>query len=126
MDYKQLFFRVVFACWFAIITLLSLIESENFSRVNVKNLDKFIHFLFHFLLTVFLFLALPKHQYKVRSKILFSFLFSVIYGIIIELIQGMLTVNRQSELMDVLANICGSFLAFLVLSKWLPKIKFLN
>ncbi|GGD33732.1 VanZ family protein [Flavobacterium orientale] len=126
MDYKHKIFQVVFVLWIVTITLLSLVESENLPRIDVKNSDKLGHFVFYFLLTLFLFLALPKQRLNLGSKLLFSFLFSVIYGIIIEILQGVITVKRQPEILDVFANTFGSLVAIVVIYFLLPKVKFLK
>jgi VanZ family protein len=126
LDYKQTLFRVVFILWITTITVLSLVESENFSRIDVKNSDKFAHFVFYFWLTILMFLAIPKQKFSFRFLVIFSFSFSVIYGIIIEILQGVITEKRQPELFDVFANTFGSFIAALVIYKLFPKVKFLK
>ncbi|WP_291116125.1 VanZ family protein [Flavobacterium sp. UBA6135] len=126
MDYKQKIFQVVFILWIIAITLLSLVETDKLPSFEVKNSDKFGHFVFYFLLTFFLFLALPKQRLSLRFKLLFSFSFSVIYGIIIEVLQGVVTAKRQPEILDVFANTLGSLLAVLVICFLLPRVKFLK
>lgn len=126
MDYKGKIFQAVFVLWLITITILSLVEPENFTKIDVKNSDKYAHFITYFWLTLLLYLALPKNQLNLNSRLLFSFLFSVIYGIIIELLQGLVTVKRQPEIMDVFANTFGSFIAVLFVLFLLPKVKFLK
>ena len=126
MDYKAKIFQAVFVLWVITITILSLVEPENFTKIDVKNSDKYVHFITYFWLTFLLYLALPKNQLNLNSRLLFSFLFSVIYGIIIELLQGLVTVKRQPEIMDVFSNTFGSFIAVLFVLFLLPKVKFLK
>ncbi len=126
MDYKVKIFQAVFVLWVITITILSLVEPENFTKIDVKNSDKYAHFITYFWLTLLLYLALPKNQLNLNSRLLFSFLFSVIYGIIIELLQGLVTVKRQPEIMDVFSNTFGSFIAVLFVLFLLPKVKFLK
>ena len=126
MDYKVKIFQAVFVLWVITITILSLVEPENFTKIDVKNSDKYVHFITYFWLTFLLYLALPKNQLNLNSRLLFSFLFSVIYGIIIELLQGLVTVKRQPEIMDVFSNTFGSFIAVLFVLFLLPKVKFLK
>jgi VanZ family protein len=126
LDYKVKIFQAFFVLWVITITILSLVEPENFTKIDVKNSDKYVHFITYFWLTLLLYLALPKNQLNLNSRLLFSFLFSVIYGIIIELLQGLITVKRQPEIMDVFANTFGSFIAVLVVLFLLPKVKFLK
>jgi len=126
LDYKVKIFQAVFVLWVITITILSLVEPENFTKIDVKNSDKYVHFITYFWLTFLLYLALPKNQLNLNSRLLFSFLFSVIYGIIIELLQGLVTVKRQPEIMDVFSNTFGSFIAVLFVLFLLPKVKFLK
>jgi VanZ family protein len=126
LDYKVKIFQAFFVLWVITITIFSLVEPENFTKIDVKNSDKYVHFITYFWLTLLLYLALPKNQLNLNSRLLFSFLFSVIYGIIIELLQGLITVKRQPEIMDVFANTFGSFIAVLVVLFLLPKVKFLK
>ena len=126
MDYKVKIFQAVFVLWVITITILSLVEPENFTKIDVKNSDKYVHFITYFWLTFLLYLALPKNQLNLNSRLLFSFLFSVIYGIIIEVLQGVVTAKRQPEILDVFANTLGSLLAVLVICFLLPRVKFLK
>lgn len=93
-------------------------------KVDLPGNDKTIHFLFYFVLTLLWYVAL-KRKYKNR---LLKFLIvgvSIIYGIIIEILQGVLTQNRQADVYDALANSAGAFLALLVIF-WLNSKTFQN
>ena len=93
-------------------------------KVDLPGNDKTIHFLFYFVLTLLWYVALER-KYKNR---LLKFLIagaSVIYGIIIEILQGVLTQNRQADVYDALANSAGAFLALLVIF-WLNSKTFQN
>lgn len=93
-------------------------------KVDLPGNDKTIHFLFYFVLTLLWYVALER-KYKNR---LLKFLIvgpSIIYGIIIEILQGVLTQNRQADVYDALANSAGAFLALLVIF-WLNSKTFQN
>jgi VanZ family protein len=58
-----------------------------------------------------------KKQVKKRNEtklLLFSCLFSVLFGLAIEVIQAKFTTTRSGDLLDVLANISGAILAFIL------------
>lgn len=75
-----------------------------------KNADKYVHFIFYFILTLLFILNLG-FTLKLKFSIIISFVIAVIYGIIIEILQGQLTENRKSEFADVLFNSLGSLTA---------------
>lgn len=110
--------------WTIAITVASLISVGEMPKVDLPGNDKTIHFLFYFVLTLLWYVALER-KYKNR---LLKFLIvgaSIIYGIIIEILQGVLTQNRQADVYDALANSVGAFLALLVIF-WLNSKTFQN
>ena len=110
--------------WTIAITVASLISVGEMPKVDLPGNDKTIHFLFYFVLTLLWYVALER-KYKNR---LLKFLIvgaSIIYGIIIEILQGVLTQNRQADVYDALANSAGAFLALLVIF-WLNSKTFQN
>ena len=108
--------------WISLILFLSLASFSKISQVKIENGDKYVHFVLYLVLTVLLFYS--RFLQTVNSKkvkILLSLLFSIVFGIIIELMQKELTVNRQFEWSDILANTCGSFVAAMFLHKFSEK-----
>ena len=119
---RNLFVLALF--WTIAITVASLISVGEMPKVDLPGNDKTIHFLFYFVLTLLWYVALER-KYKNR---LLKFLIvgaSIIYGIIIEILQGVLTQNRQADVYDALANSVGAFLALLVIF-WLNSKTFQN
>ncbi len=94
------------------ITLGSLISFNPSHIITVHFSDKIVHVFGYCLLTLSWLIA-----YKLKTKQLkFSILISVfvfVYGIIIEVLQGILTNNRQLDLYDIFANFVGIIVAFL-------------
>ena len=71
------------------------------------------------------YLKTPMKFLKVTIYMLF---FAILYGIIIEVLQYTLTVNRQGDILDALANTLGALLGMLVVrilfsKKWSLKWK---
>ena len=117
MHKKNLLLLALFL-WVICITTLSLTSFNSFPKIAPVNSDKYVHFVFYFILTLLLVLnALNKTT--LRKVVVFSFLATVFYGIIIEILQGVLTEDRKPELADVLSNTVGSFLAsiFILLNR---------
>mgnify|MGYP006155949065 CR=1 FL=1 len=112
-----------------IIAYLCLTDSGNLPAVNFPSLDKIVHFCFHFGFTISWILFFKKElkgkapdDYKAY---LISFIFSVFFGITIEILQGVLTVTRASDVTDVLANALGALVAVftaIALKKQIDKI----
>lgn len=99
-----------------VLSLLSLIKLN----INAPSLptfsDKVFHALAHILFVVFWFLVFNcRFKFKFNKAIQYAVLLSFAYGLLIELFQGLITISRQSELNDVIANVIGALLAALLL-----------
>ncbi|WP_158657074.1 VanZ family protein [Maribacter cobaltidurans] len=84
---------------------------------NVPHVDKLVHFIFYFIMVILGFLALRndfKHRFSLKRTLLWIVLFSIIYGIIIEVLQYTITVDRQGDILDALANSLGAFMGLLL------------
>jgi VanZ family protein len=112
-----------------IITYFCLTDSSNIPAINFPSIDKIVHFCFHFGFTISWILFFKKElkgkapdDYKAY---LISFIFSVFFGITIEILQGVLTVTRASDVTDVLANALGAIFgifAAIVFKKQIDRI----
>ncbi|MEJ1222684.1 VanZ family protein [Sediminicola sp. 1XM1-17] len=95
------------------ITLLSLFSfSENdLPNFEIANLDKLVHFTFYYVGTVFGALTIRERTHGKRGlvkSIITIVAVMVLYGIVIEVIQSELTVAREGDIFDVLANTLGA------------------
>jgi VanZ family protein len=109
---KQIFFWIALF-WSGIVLFLSLVQSDKIPAVNIEHLDKVVHAFFHFIFTL-LWILFFKTQIKPPNSYtpyIISFLFSVLFGVAIEIMQGQYTTTRKEDMMDVLANMAGAFLA---------------
>ncbi|WP_322551530.1 VanZ family protein [Flavobacterium psychraquaticum] len=100
--------------WTIAITIASLVSLNNMPKVEVPGNDKTIHFIFYFVFTLLWYFALEK---KIKKESLKFIIVSaaIIFGIIIEVLQSVLTQNRQADVFDALANSGGAFVALLVI-----------
>ena len=75
--------------------------------------DKVFHFGAHAVLVVLLYCMF--YKFKRSQAIVIAALSSVIYGIIIEVLQGKLTIDRQFDVFDIIANCTGMLIAVVIL-----------
>lgn len=108
-----------------VLTTLSLVKL-NIETPNLPEFkDKIIHAIAHFIFVVIWFVVFNfKLKTNYNKAIYCAAIFSLIYGISIELLQGAITLTRQTEVNDVIANVIGMVVAVLFLvcvKKWVLK-----
>ena len=108
--------------WTLVILIASLVSLGNMPSVEVPGKDKTIHFIFYFVLTLLWNFALQK-KYKIWSLKYIIVIAVIIFGIIIEVLQGVLTKNREADIYDVMANSAGALIALIVIF-WLKNKTF--
>lgn len=95
-----------FFAYLALITLLSVMPSSNFPKIPLfAHADKVAHFLMYLVFS-FLFLWAWQPHIK-KTKLLIPLCIVAIWGIFMEIVQKLLTLNRQFEVLDIVANILG-------------------
>jgi VanZ family protein len=112
---KNLFFWIAL-CWTGVVGFFCLTPSNDIPTVNIPNLDKLVHAFFHFVFTILWFLFFKK-QVKKKNQLkllVVAFCFSLLFGIGIEVLQNKLTTTRSGDFFDVLANLTGAILAFVL------------
>ncbi len=101
-------FALLTLIWAVIIAVLSLVSINSITKEVIPSNDKLLHFVFYAILTVLLHLSIKKNKYN------FLIIFIVVvYGIIIELLQAVLTKNRNADIYDAIANFLGAIVGFL-------------
>ncbi len=93
------------------VTIASFVSFEDVKVLPEQYSDKFIHSFIYSLLALSWLLGFKQKAQELKYSILISGAV-FIYGIIIEVLQGVLTNNRQSDFYDILANLVGIILAF--------------
>lgn len=107
--------------WIIIIIYLSTKSASEMSdgwwSIEFEGKDKLGHLIMY---TVLTYLLLNAVSFKVKhsnKKTLFFILgFGILLGILMEGIQGYFLVDRNFELLDIIANISGSFLGYILYS----------
>ena len=106
---RNYFYIAIF--WAVLIAVLSLVSLNPISEeIIISNNDKFFHFVFYAVLSILL--GLSARQTKYNVYIIFLV---IIYGIIIEILQFLLTKNREADINDAIANSFGAITGFVFL-----------
>lgn len=103
--------------WTGNIIYLCLIKASELPQITIPYIDKYVHAVFHFVFSLLWFYAFrfsfkTVHRVKLLSVV---FVMSLVFGIAIELFQTYLTVTRNGDAVDVLANSTGALLAILTI-----------
>ncbi|WP_418264766.1 VanZ family protein [Flavobacterium faecale] len=108
---KLLLFAAI--SWTSIVLVLCLIRLDGAPQIDVVNIDKYVHSIFHFVFTMLWYLYL-RLQFKNENRykpFIVSFAFSILFGILIEILQQCCTASRSGDVLDVLANLLGASMA---------------
>lgn len=116
-------YALVIALGFTILLgFLSLIRLNDLPDFEITFGDKIFHFGAYVVMTLVWY-----NYFKVRDKssktkqIIIAGIIAAVFGTIIELLQGALTVSREADIYDILANSAGVLVAALFL--WFAPIK---
>jgi VanZ family protein len=110
------YFFVITILYSIALTVLCLIELNGVIEVNISFGDKIFHSLSYIVLTVLWYYTLYYNfKFNKRTALIYAVVLSVIFGIVIEILQGVVTTYRSSDINDVFANGFGSILAALVI-----------
>ena len=113
---KKIFFLTA-SIWTSIVLYLCLknMKDSELLKIDIENLDKYVHIIFHFILATawFLFFKVQFLSKKRFNPFLLSFLFSFILGILIEYLQQYYTTTRSGDVFDIFANMFGASLGLL-------------
>jgi len=89
---------------------LATFPEEDTPDLGIPHFDKLVHFGFYF--------GEAMHDSPPLARtLIFVALGTIIYGIIIEVLQHTLTVDRQGDIFDVVANSLGAIIGVWVLNK---------
>jgi VanZ family protein len=121
---NNLYFWIAFS-WTVVVAYFCLAPASDIPSISIPNLDKLAHSFFHFVFTILWFLFFQKQvKKKNQTKLLIgAVFFSLFFGIGIEILQSRLTVTRNGDVFDVLANFTGALLAlfFVLVAKQIRK-----
>ncbi|MDT7829523.1 VanZ family protein [Pricia sp. S334] len=115
-------YRIAFLVWMGLVTWASLatFPEEDTPDLGIPHFDKLVHFGFYFGAAVLgtLYVREAMHDSPPLTRtLIYVALGTIIYGIIIEVLQHILTVDRQADIFDVVANSLGAIIGVWVLNK---------
>ena len=104
-----------------LIAFLSLVSLHGVHVIKVSNSDKYGHFFAYFVLSLsWLYTANHFSQKKIKTYIIVALIIS--YGIILEVLQSVLTTDRQADFYDFIANSAGVIIATILFEKIIKKL----
>lgn len=100
--------------WTLLIVGLCFCTYSDIPQVSISNIDKLVHFTFHFVFVFLWYLYFLTNEKSQNPNLkTFVFLASFSLGTSIELGQGILTKTRNADVLDVLANATGAITAII-------------
>ncbi|MEI6864521.1 VanZ family protein [Flavicella sp.] len=98
-----------------LIVYLSLSNINSIKTVNFNHIDKYQHSLAYFSLMISWLLVSQKLNKKIFRYWMVLSVF--LLGVLMEILQQLLTTDRQADLFDVFANTSGIIVAYIVFEK---------
>lgn len=93
------------------VTVGSFVSLDSVQVMPEQFSDKFVHTFTYCLLAISWLMGFKQKAQELKYSVLISGIV-FFYGIIIEVLQGVITNNRQSDLYDIFANLAGIVLSF--------------
>lgn len=97
----------------ALLSLISFKDSDVLPSFNIPHMDKIVHMGFYFGIAVLGMLSIREWTQGMLSfgkTMLWAMGFALMYGIVIEVLQSVCTIDREGDMLDVLANGLGAIL----------------
>ena len=108
------FWKVII--WALFILLISAAPGSSIDKISfweVLFLDKIIHLIIYYILTILLINGIREYNLNLSKKIIviISVATGILYGGLIELLQKYIFVERSAEILDFIANSTGAIIA---------------
>lgn len=101
---------------------ISLLSIGDFPNIEIDNGDKYWHAIAYGFLCLIWYLVLT--SYNILQALRIAIFIAVVYGIVLEILQGVFTGSRISDIYDILANCAGvAFISFIILVRNKTHIK---
>lgn len=108
------FIKVLLVITTLIILLLTMLPPDKLGESSVYDYDKLGHFLIFFGWTLLYGLFMFEKK-RTETKFILIFIVGCIFGVTIEVLQGVLPIDRNMDLMDALTDVSASFIAMVLL-----------
>ena len=128
----KMFFRNTYPAllWALFIAVLCGMPGKDIPHISVLEIfqfDKFVHAFMFFILLILLVKDFSKTNSPIifrQNNFLIAIIFCITYGGLLEILQGLVFVDRSADVLDFIANSFGCLLAVLLLKKGF--LKFLH
>jgi VanZ family protein len=98
------------------LSILSLVRLTDVPKLNTGYDDKIAHFVLYAGLCLFWFMSF--HALKSKSSLVLASLLSIDFCLVIEILQGIVSIHRTTEIYDLVANCLGVLtMAFIINAK---------
>ena len=98
------------------LSILSLVRLADVPKLNTGYDDKIAHFVLYAGLCLFWFMSF--YALKSKSSLVLASLLSIGFGLVIEILQGIVSIHRTTEVFDLVANCLGVLtMAFIINAK---------
>ena len=98
------------------LSILSLVRLTDVPKLNTGYDDKIAHFVLYAGLCLFWFMSF--YALKSKSSLVLASLLSIGFGLVIEILQGIVSIHRTTEVFDLVANCLGVLtMAFIINAK---------
>ena len=107
------------------ITVLFFFPNQELPKTRFPAADKIVHMLVYFVLAMLWasYVYIKDRHRLTKSAVGVLLLSLLLYGIIIEIFQGLFTISRSADILDVAANLLGAILGILFFRSVKHKLK---
>lgn len=101
--------------WMVLIFILSSIPGESLLDIDIPNIDKLVHFLEFFILSILLIRAFRNSfdSLSIEKIATLSLMISILYAIMDETRQHFIS-DRTPDILDILADFTGSYIGVVI------------
>jgi predicted PurR-regulated permease PerM len=96
---------IIAICYSLILAIFSLVNIDSLPKLGSDHNDKMFHVLAYGLLLLLWYLTF--HITKIMKPVVIAAILSIIYGIVLEVLQDKLTIARNFDMLDIVANSIG-------------------
>lgn len=86
-------------------------DIPHISFLELLSFDKWVHAGIFFILFIFLFKTLYNYSNNLMKALSLSLISCILYGILLEIMQGLVFIERSADIFDVIANSTGAIIA---------------
>lgn len=113
MNVRRLLYGLPAVVWFIFLLILSFLPGKSFPSVTLLEWDKLAHLLLYAIWMMLIRFSMDGGERKLKWGMFAALVGTGLVGIAIEFGQEHLTADRHFDVYDIVANVSGSFLAWI-------------